>query len=82
MSTAKKYKDRTTIKRHRERRELDQAALLVAAAAFGAVAAVFICDALEPGCSGVMLNRSGSDLRGGPVELDRRPIDEGGPEVV
>ena len=50
--------------------------------AFRAVAAVFICNVLEPGWSGVMLNRSVSDLRGGPVELDRRLIDEGGPEVV
>jgi hypothetical protein len=50
--------------------------------AFGAVAAAFICDVLEPGSSGVMLNRSVSDLRGAPVELGRRLIDEGGPEVV
>jgi hypothetical protein len=47
--------------------------------AVGAVAAVFICDVLEPGWSGVMLNRSVSGLRGAPVELGRRLIDEGGP---
>jgi hypothetical protein len=47
-----------------------------------AVAAVFICDVLEPGCSDVMLNRSVSELRGALVELGRRLIDEGGPEVV
>jgi hypothetical protein len=50
--------------------------------AFRAVAAVFICDLLEPAFFGVMLNRSASDPRGGPVELDRRLIDEGGPEIV
>jgi hypothetical protein len=50
--------------------------------ALRAVAAVFICDVPEPGCSGVMLNRSVSDLRGGSVELDRRLIGEGGPERI
>jgi hypothetical protein len=49
--------------------------------AFGSSRSAFVCVVLEPGCSGVMLNRSVSYPRGVPVKLDDRFIDEGRPEV-